>query len=156
MRKSFQFIGRFVYFIAWPFWFIYFKLTPARAKVVLRYGDQVLLIKNWIGKDVWSLPGGGSKRGEDLSQAAVRELFEEVQIRINADKLAFLGRQQVVAKGIKVDSVFYLCELEAKPAFSTRKIEVSQAKWFKVSELKHLKLGKQTRTGLDLALVDNK
>ena len=49
------------------------------ASVVLRRGDQVLLIQrgNEPFRGQWSLPGGGVEFGETLRAAAARELREE-------------------------------------------------------------------------------
>ncbi len=44
---------------------------------------KILLIKraSWPYKNQWALPGGFCKKGEEISDAARRELFEETQIR---------------------------------------------------------------------------
>lgn len=54
-------------------------------------GGQVLLIKRGKlpGKDLWSLPGGKIEVGETAMEAALRELFEETQVR--ADLLYAMG-----------------------------------------------------------------
>ena len=51
---------------------------------------QILLVKKSYRKE-WSIPGGLVKRGESWEQAAVRELFEEVGIRVKKEALSFVA-----------------------------------------------------------------
>ncbi|MFH0769963.1 MAG: NUDIX domain-containing protein [Candidatus Peregrinibacteria bacterium] len=41
---------------------------------------EILLLKKPRKNDAWQLPQGGQEQGEDVSQAAMRELFEEAGI----------------------------------------------------------------------------
>lgn len=47
------------------------------ALVLLRNGDQVLLVREDYGDHLWTLPGGVVEPGETIVDAAVRELREE-------------------------------------------------------------------------------
>ncbi|WP_240655770.1 NUDIX hydrolase [Paraburkholderia phosphatilytica] len=49
-----------------------------RATVICRQGTQILLVSRQHGR--WALPGGRPKPGEDLAQAAARELLEETSL----------------------------------------------------------------------------
>jgi 8-oxo-dGTP diphosphatase len=55
------------------------------ANVIVRYGSKVLLLyrKTEPFSNMWSLPGGGREEGETYIDAALRELYEETQIRAN-------------------------------------------------------------------------
>ncbi len=44
------------------------------------FRDWLLLVKHNYGERLWSLPGGGVRQGEIVTQAARRELFEETGI----------------------------------------------------------------------------
>lgn len=62
-------------------------MSSIRAKVVclLRNGDRVLLLRitdPYDGREFLIPPGGGVEFGETLEQAAVREIAEEVGLRI--------------------------------------------------------------------------
>jgi len=48
--------------------------------VVVPQHDSILLVKHNYGERKWSLPGGGVRQGEIVTQAARRELREETGI----------------------------------------------------------------------------
>ena len=50
--------------------------------VITNLAGDVLLLKHSYGPDVWSLPGGGLKRGEDPVEASRREVREELGITL--------------------------------------------------------------------------
>ena len=57
-----------------------------RVATVIRNGDKVLLHKN-MNDDFYAVPGGRIKIGEDSISAIKRELFEEICVNINVDKM---------------------------------------------------------------------
>lgn len=50
--------------------------------VITNLGGDVLLLKHSYGPDVWALPGGGLKPGEDPAAAARREVLEELGLTL--------------------------------------------------------------------------
>ena len=63
-----------------------------RTRVIVMLNDrEILMVKNWLGSQKWTLPGGGMKRGESPEAAAARELLEETGLTVNHDQLDFLG-----------------------------------------------------------------
>lgn len=54
------------------------------AVIALDDAGRVLLVRHSYGPRVWSLPGGGLKRGEDPAMAARRELGEELGATLDA------------------------------------------------------------------------
>ena len=50
--------------------------------IVVNLAGDVLLLKHSYGPDVWGLPGGGLKPGEDPAEAARREVREELGIEL--------------------------------------------------------------------------
>jgi len=63
-----------------------------RTRVIVMLNDrEILMVKNWLGSQRWTLPGGGMKRGETPAAAAARELLEETGLTVNHDQLTFLG-----------------------------------------------------------------
>lgn len=70
-----------------------FSLMPRKDRVrviVLSTDGKVLLVKGLFSRQQWSLLGGGLKRGESYEQAAKREVFEEVGLKIGS--LKYVGR----------------------------------------------------------------
>ena len=69
------------------------------ANVIITCGEKILLEKR-RDCDIWGLVGGGVKNHETERQAIVREVYEELGLRISADrfkKLAVYGEPGRVA-----------------------------------------------------------
>lgn len=62
---------------------------PSSAVIILEDDQQKALIVKANYKAHWTLPGGMIDAGETPKQAAVREVYEEVGLTINADSVQF-------------------------------------------------------------------
>lgn len=67
------------------------------AKAVVIHDGRVLLVRAIVdGDDCYLLPGGGQEPGETLSEAVVREVFEETGLTVRVERLLwineFIGR----------------------------------------------------------------
>jgi len=70
-----------------------FRISPQKDRVrVIVYRDDgdILLVKNRFSRQKWALPGGGVNRNESYERAAVREVSEEVGLKIH--NLRYLGK----------------------------------------------------------------
>ena len=70
-----------------------FRIIPQKDRVrVIVYRDDgdILLVKNRFSRQEWALPGGGVNRNESYEQAAVREVLEEIGLRVH--NLRYLGK----------------------------------------------------------------
>ena len=70
-----------------------FKLGSKKDRVrVIVYRDdgKILLVRDRFSRQEWALPGGGVKHNESYGQAAVREVLEEIGLKIH--NLRYLGK----------------------------------------------------------------
>ena len=70
--------------------FYFTRPTLNGVYVAVWYEEKLLIIKNSY-KNSFTIPCGRIKRGEEIALAAVRELREEVGIRLEPDQLTFVG-----------------------------------------------------------------
>jgi ADP-ribose pyrophosphatase YjhB (NUDIX family) len=127
-------LGGCLYWLAWPAYKIYFRLSE-RTRVVLMYNGQVLVMQQWIGSGRWSLPGGGLHRGEHPVDGALRELHEETGIRLVAAQLDYLGVQQYRQHGQHFTFHVFACALETPLPLRRQWYEVAALQWLPVTEL---------------------
>ena len=70
-----------------------FRIVPKKDRVrVIVYRDdgKILLVRGRFSRQKWALPGGGVKHNESYEQAAVREVLEEIGLKIH--NLRYLGK----------------------------------------------------------------
>jgi 8-oxo-dGTP diphosphatase len=100
-----------------------------RATVICRRGKRILLVARSQSK--WALPGGILKRGEDLTNAALRELKEETRLSGKAAKFLFDFR------GKQKHHHVFSCEIpnsaKARPSN-----EISKCRWVHVDDIPRL------------------
>ena len=58
--------------------------------IVYRDDGKILLVRGRFSRQKWALPGGGVKHNESYEQAAVREVLEEIGLKIH--NLRYLGK----------------------------------------------------------------
>src|SRR4051794_31793519 len=112
-----------------------------------RADGDVLLVRQAY-RSRWGIPGGLLQRGEAPAAAAVREVFEEVGLRIE-----LIGEPAVVvdADPQRIDLVFRarpLIEADADQARPSSP-EIAEVRWFRADALPEL----QTETGQALVAL---
>lgn len=124
-------------------WFIT-RPTTSGAKVIVTCGDEILLIKTTYGYS-YSLPGGGIKKGETPEEAALRETYEEVGIRLDAvNSLPSF----VTFEEFKKDTVYSFYTEVSSKEYTLDALEIDSATWYKIDKLP--KVGSVTKKTLDL------
>jgi ADP-ribose pyrophosphatase YjhB (NUDIX family) len=124
---------------AWRRW----RGTPIAgvSVVITNLGGDVLLLKHSYGPDVWALPGGGLKPGEDPLLAARREVREELGIELPAIEL-FATMEEVISRSPHTAYLFAaICDQPDRR-------EIIEARFFPSHSLPE-PLGRTTRTRID-------
>ena len=120
-----------------------FKPTVEVAGCFCEWNGKLLYLKRHADKpqgSTWGLPAGKIERGEDPAQAAVREVDEEVGIKLDLAKL-----QEVVTAYLDVDQVRYVfhafrIRLEKAPQITLEPDAHTEAKWLTIEEALKLPL----------------
>ena len=92
-------------------------------EVWVKIGDSVLLTQRHPDKSEglkYDAPGGGVLSGESLVDGALRELYEEVGIRADAEDIVYLG----AVLGKKAYAASYLLILDSMPQITIQPTEV--------------------------------
>ena len=100
------------------------------AVVVLRQGEDVLMLHSRHTRYGWTLPGGLMAAGESPHEALDRELREELQLELDLDPDAAVVI--VAPETRRVDFVFELHVTE-RPAVHVDGTEVLEARWLPVA-----------------------
>lgn len=100
---------------------------------------ELLLIKrkNEPFKDCWALPGGFVDENEDLKDAAIRELEEETQIKINdLEQIAAFGTPFRDPRGHMVSVAYF--GIVAPDSVAVAADDAKETGWFSVKDLPKL------------------
>lgn len=134
-------MGRIMYWLGWPVSFLSLVFSK-RSRVLIICEDEVLLAKNWLGSGDWHCPGGGIRNSEDPAEGAVRELEEELGLKVEPTQLQSLYNKRVTTKRKLTYHAFcFALELTVKPKLSVNTREIISASWHKIDDVKRQKLG---------------
>lgn len=128
MRKLVTLIGRVAFWILWPALYVYMR-GSRRTRVLVMHDDEVLVIKHWLGRDFWQLPGGGLHKKEAVLVGAARELLEETGIVAAYADLQYLGAEHAKVAGIPLVQEYVCLTVTVKPQVTMQKIEIRTYAW---------------------------
>lgn len=141
-------LGLISYYASTPLrWLLISKRV--RSYVVIEYDSRMIIVQNWLGKGEWSFPGGGAKKNETALQAAVREVHEELGIKLEPGSLSFL-REGYKKDGIsgKHYALFHI-QLNHQPSLNVNRFELADVRWEPVTSLTQLQLCYESLQALD-------
>lgn len=125
--------GTLSYYTLWPLIWVYVQIRT-RVNVVLVVGTEILFVKNWLGPNDWTLPGGGIDKGEQPIQAGLRELKEELGLAIQSAKLA---DQEIIHEkkwGLKLRGYYIIIKLDEKPEINPNH-ELTAVEWKNIHDV---------------------
>lgn len=129
-------LGRVVSFLILPFWF-FSSSRRVRVLVVDKQARKILLVRNWLGNQRWTLPGGGVKGSETLAEAAAREVLEETGLVADLSDWSDLGKIKLSESYLDFNAHFGFFasakNLSKKRILVNR--EIISAEWFRVDGL---------------------
>ena len=99
--------------------------------IVYRDDGKILLVRGRFSRQEWALPGGGVNRNESYEQAAVREVLEEIGLKIH--NLRYLGKansHESYAKFSVRVFVAHTSDCDIKCNF-----EIMEARWLNMNYL---------------------
>jgi ADP-ribose pyrophosphatase YjhB (NUDIX family) len=115
-------------YMAMQGWWLVRRPHTSGVKIVLRRGDDVLLVSHTYGRrSEWDLPGGFINDGEDPQDAAVRELAEE--LGLEARGLVALGTVLQRSSGRR-NTVHGFAADAGGGQLAVDEGEIAQARWF--------------------------
>jgi 8-oxo-dGTP pyrophosphatase MutT (NUDIX family) len=109
-------------------------MTLRTAGLVVVRGGKLLLAYS-RRKKAWYLPGGKLAATETAQQALEREVFEELSIRLAAERLRFYTHISAPAygesKGVQMEQDCFLYGLKEEPVPAA---EISEIRYFSMAE----------------------
>lgn len=99
---------------------------------------RFLLVKSWLSKQQWELPGGGVHKNEDVKIAAARELREEVGVALAPEDMEILGNIKVNEKKSVYEATVIHARVKAQSLAAVWP-EILASGWFTTEQLPALK-----------------
>lgn len=120
-----------LFWVLWPLVWVYAPLR-VRARTLVVCGDTFLVVKPYFGTNMWQLPGGGVRLGETTQHAAIRELYEEVGLRIEkASQLVPVATYK--EKGLLLRYELFVAKLSVATELRYNK-EIATAEWLPIND----------------------
>lgn len=108
--------------------------SPRARMLIMNNHHQVLLVKNWFVLGEWGLPGGGIRKKKTPKGAAIREVDEELGLKVRPASVRPLGhyatRHTYAPMQLCVYGVAVRCTVGIRTSF-----EIKEARWFSLFDL---------------------
>jgi len=138
---------RLIYKLAFPIWCWLLRVSGHRlfGALVLIWCDGRLLMLMPSYQDKLQLPGGQAKRGEDSRAAALRELVEEIGLRVAPEALRFECAVDFNIRGLRGLDHIYAIDFERPPPLVLDQREIIAAHWLSPQQALELIVEPQIR-----------
>lgn len=150
MSLLWRILGRIGYYVGYVPISLYLRIGE-RTRVVVQCQGKVLVVRSWLSKGDWDLPGGGLHKNEAAAVGAARELKEELGLLINPTTIKLIKKAEYSHGLTRYPAYFMQAELGEIPAKLTlQKHEIIDAKWVSASELSTLPMTSTTLNAVAL------
>jgi len=157
IKSIFNGIAQIIYKLAYrcilTLW-IFTRPTVYGVYIAVWHQEKLLVIKNSYRKR-FTLPCGRIKRGEDKAEAAVRELYEEVNIKLEKEQLTFVGEYKGQFKHATDIGTFFEITMTEMPPVQVDNREVIWARFLPLHQVNDLPLNPTLETWLKHRLTDS-
>lgn len=121
--------------------YILFHNVAGAVAVLLKFNDEILFTRRNQDpkKGKLDLPGGFVDPKESAEETCSREIFEELQLKIEVSELKYLASLPNVYEYKNIDyntlDLFYEYHLPSKPEMNLELSEISEIVWIKKEEI---------------------
>ena len=126
--RLYAFVGRLIFPVLLPIMRPLLRKSE-RTYVALICDGRVLLVKNWLARNTWRLPGGGITKNENTTQALCREIHEELGIKLESSKLHLLSSDLYKSDNLNFMSHWFYYQLEVIPPLKVQSFEITSHMW---------------------------
>ena len=134
MKWLWRRLGTLTFWLLWPALIVYLNRSE-RARVLIVFGDEVLVLKSWLGINKWALAGGGLHRGEAPIDAVRREVQEEIGVVLEKQSLQYLFSAPYSYHGFRYPCHYFATKFDRRPAVELQAFEVVDYAWMNRWEL---------------------
>lgn len=145
------FIGRILFWLAWPAFWFYYRRPYGRTRVLLVADGNMLVLKGWINDGLFILPGGGLHKGEEPVAGAARETWEETGLRILPEMLQYLGQEVYRKAGLHFTYHMFYAPVDAAVQLKRQRHEVADIRWIPIPNPTGVHLSQEVERALEAA-----
>jgi 8-oxo-dGTP pyrophosphatase MutT (NUDIX family) len=144
VRRLLLIFGRIIYWVGWPVSFASLYFTK-RSRVLIVCGQEVLVVKGWLGSGHWHTPGGGIHKGEAPVDGAMREVQEEIGLTVKPEQLQQLFHKRITTRRFfRYDCYAFVLLLLVKPELKLQPNEIIDSAWLPLEAIRRQEAGKIT------------
>lgn len=135
MKILWELTGKIIHWFARPFIYLLVRGSQ-RTRIVVCSGNNIVIVKDWLGDGAWKLPGGGLHNGENPAVGAARELYEETSLNIQPDQLKPIEVKFSKQEDKKTYRCFYVILSDQLDLKVKALNEIIDIRWMPINELK--------------------
>lgn len=118
---------------------VYRSMHRVVAKVILVNSNHEIAmakVKRGFFTGHWTLPGGFVDYAEHPVEGAVREVKEELGLKVNIDPndIVQIAERIFTSEGIQFLSFTYKCKVDGEVTFNPKADEIEEARWFSMDQ----------------------